>query len=180
VRLFFILALIVASSISLTAQHSFPPPLHPHFLSLTLSLARAFSPVLEGMIEVKANEKVGIAALVGTGRVDSMPFYDFGGAVLWHVWGTFDRSFHLSLQSVYEHRNLDSGFARHVEGKGVSLGVAGGYKMIWDFGATVMVQIGADYIFDHDETTDSTGTRLPDIDRSRLRPVLNVNLGFSF
>jgi len=149
--------------------------------SLTISPLHLFLPVVELTGEIRAADKVGVAAILGAGRYSdttngvrvSASVYEAGAQFRYYVLGDFRHGMQLGAELLYLHLSDDN---LSIRGAGVAVGPFVGYKVTADGGFTFDVQLGVEVVGAHAES-DSRDAGASD---SSVIPLLNVNLGWSF
>jgi hypothetical protein len=162
--------------------------------SLTLSPLLLILPIVQLTGEVRATPHVGISAILGYGSIgvdgttsDGEPnntrvnAYELGGRVTAYPLKKF-KSLRLGAQLMY--LRVDTGDTVTTSdvsgtGAGVAVGPFAGYKLVTDGGFTFVGDFGFQYLSAQAEAHDSAGNTSSASD-SRLLPLLNLDLGWSF
>ena len=158
-------------------------------MTLTLSPGHLLFPIFEPMIELRVVDGFGIAVLgrYGTISVDDslgeshrFTAYELGGQLSWYPLDAF-RSLAVGAEDLYVKVETEPNSAATVTGvgDGVAMGPFIGYKLVTRGGFTFLAQGGVQYIAIRAEAEDSSGNTESDED-SRVIPLLNLNIGWSF
>jgi len=155
-------------------------------VSLTISPLHLFSPIAELTLEVAASEYIGIALVAGVGSVSvkttdtelSATVLEVGASLRCYAVGDFSTGgLQLGAEALYFHAFLDGdvdGDSVSATGAGLGVGPMVGYKYVARSGFTFDGQLGVLWTLIRAESgSESAEVR-------RIRPMLNVNLGWSF
>jgi hypothetical protein len=158
-----------------------PKPL-PTF-SLTFSPLHLLLPVVELTGELRVHDKVGVALVVGAGKISdtvsnvklTASVVEVGAQLRGYVVGDFRHGMQLGAEVLYLHLSTTDVSAR---GAGVAVGPFLGYKYVAPIGFTVDVQLGVEYVAARATATD--GSQSASNSNSTVIPLLNANVGWSF
>jgi hypothetical protein len=165
-----------------------PPPPH-RSVTLSFSPIHLIFPLFEATAEVRAVDHFGISAIGGFGSVpisysdgtgDRLSAYELGGQLVVYPWNDFD-GVQFGVELLYLHlsgENLSNADVK-AAGEGLAVGPLVGYKLVTLAGFTFFAQGGFEYIAARAETNDTSGNSSSASD-SRLIPLLNLNIGWSF
>jgi opacity protein-like surface antigen len=157
---------------------------------LSFSPLHLVMPIVEVTAEAKVHRKIGLAGILGYGRVSQetagqtyrFSAYEVGGQFVSYPIGHFDHGMQLGMEALYVHVNLDEGPNQRLDvtgiGNGLAVGPFIGYKLATQFGFSFNVQAGAQYMAVV-ANASADGTNASEAD-SRVIPLLNLNLGWSF
>jgi hypothetical protein len=159
-------------------------------VSITFSPLHLFLPVAELTLELRAGDFLGVALIGGYGKVpvetslgDTVRFtaYEVGGQVVVYPLQPF-KSLQLGVEAIYLRVESDESTSGGVTGIGIGFAVGPlvGYKLITSGGFTFFVQGGFEYIAVRGEAEDSSSGQSASDEDSRVIPLLNLNLGWSF
>jgi hypothetical protein len=150
---------------------------HEHAVALTLSPVHLMLPVVEVMGELRAHPKLGVAAIVGGGRVDDVSAYELGGQINYYLLGGFDHGMQLGVETMYLHADkTESGIA--AAANALAVGPYVGYKVAMEVGFTFNAQLGVQAAVLKAEAT--SGTSMAMAEDKEVFPLLNLNVGWSF
>lgn len=152
------------------------PPYDKH-VSVTISPLHLASPIVELTGEGRAADKAGIAAIAGVGKASGYPAWELGAQGRYYLLGSFDHGMQLGGEILYVHLGTSEGTVR-ASGAGGAVGPFVGYKIAARFGLTFDAQLGAEYLFA--SANASSGSSTASTSDSRIIPLLNLNLGWSF
>jgi hypothetical protein len=148
-------------------------------VAITISPVHFILPVGELTAEVRVAEKLGVAAVVGAGAVkvtgieDRIAVWEGGVSARYYVTGSFRKGLQLGGEALYLHANT-TGDTMAVRAQGLGLSPFVGYKWTAASGLTLDGQAGITYVAVRAESeTDSD-------EDSRIGPMLNLNIGYSF
>jgi len=152
-----------------------------HSTSVTISPIHLVFPFIEVTSEFKMEPKVGVAAIAGIGSIDDFFAFELGGQARYYLIGDFDHGMQIGGELLYAHvsDNDIQGSGVSANSNGISLGAFLGYKIAFGFGLTFDLQGGIDYMIVRAHAEDNTGAT-GNASGSRLYPLLNINLGWSF
>lgn len=167
-----------------------PEPERPKNVSITLSPLHLILPMFEAMLEVRVVDGFGIAVLGGYGQVSAedsfgetyeFDAYELGGQLAWYPLEAF-RSLAVGAELLYVNVQTEESDA-NVDvtgiGEGFAIGPFVGYKLVTTGGFTFLVQGGVQYLAIQAEASNSAGQSESD-EESRVIPMLNLNLGWTF
>lgn len=147
-------------------------------IAVTISPLHLLSPILELTTEFRVDDRVGVAAIGGFGRVDR-EFWAFlaGGQMRWYALGSFAHGLQLGGQLLYLHVNSSDidGSGIGGAGNGLALGPFLGYKFTSSVGLTVEVQGGVQVLAIDTAADDGSTAR-----GGSFGPLANANIGWSF
>ena len=146
-------------------------------VSVTISPIHLTLPIVELTAEVRAADKAGVAAIAGVGKASGYPAWELGAQGRYYLLGSFDHGMQIGGEVLYLHMSTNQG-AVQASGAGGAVGPFIGYKIAARFGLTFDVQLGAEYLFA--TANASNGASTATTSDSRLVPLLNLNLGWSF
>jgi hypothetical protein len=161
---------------------------HPRrVLSVTFSPLHLVLPVFEVTAEVRALDKLGIAAVLGGGRVSeeatatdpalSAPVVELGLQARYYLLGDFRHGLQLGAEAMYIHVSDDVETVSATV-HGLSAGPFLGYKYTADVGFTFDGQVGFQRLGLSGEASD--GTQVVTEQQSDWSLLLNLNVGWSF
>lgn len=172
-----------ASGVPTAATTAPEPPLPT--AAITFSPAHLFIPMVEVTGELRLNPRVGLAAILGYGRLggagtDVVPrtradIYELGSQMRYYVFGNFRHGMQVGAEVLYL-RGSSDGSGVSAVANGFALGPFAGYKYTASFGFTFDFQLGAERIGMWG--SNSAGTKNASI--STWIPLLNLNVGWSF
>lgn len=152
-------------------------PPFDHDVSITWSPVHLVIPMVELAGEYRAADPVGVALILGAGGADGVTVVEFGGQGRWYPVGSFDHGMQLGAEVLAVHAfGSDSGV--RARATGVTLGPFVGYKVAARFGLTFDTQLGVQ--FEAIDATATNGTSTASAGESKLGPLFNLNLGWSF
>ncbi|MEJ7601253.1 MAG: hypothetical protein WKG01_25335 [Kofleriaceae bacterium] len=148
-------------------------------VSITVSPVHLVIPVGELTAELRAHDKLGIAAVVGIGSVsvdrfeDRVAVYEAGISARYYLTGSFRTGIQLGAEALYLHAaTKDDSMA--VRAQGLGLSPFAGYKWTGRSGLTLEGQLGVTYVA---VRADSETAAAED---SRVGPMVNLNIGYGF
>ena len=148
-------------------------------VSITVSPVHLALPVGEVTAEVRLHRTFGIAAIAAAGavRVDGIDnriaVYEGGLSARYYVTGSFRSGLQLGAEAIYLHANT-TGDTMAVRAEGLGLAPFAGYKWTGRSGLTLEGQLGVTYLVARAESETASD------DDSRVGPMLNLNIGYSF
>lgn len=145
-------------------------------VSLTISPLHLVLPIVELTGEYRVNPKLGIAVIVGGGKVtpensQSSSVFEIGGSARYYVLGSFRKGIQLGAEVDYLHVSADG---TEVKGAGIAAGPFVGAKWVSSFGLTFDGQIGGQYLKAQARSNTATANA------SNTVVLLNLNVGYSF
>ena len=145
--------------------------------SITLSPVHLVLPIVEVTGEFKAADRLGLAVIGGVGRVTDYPAWEAGAQARFYALGDFRGGFELGAEVLALGVSFeDDGVT--ATAVGVAVGPFLGGKYITDIGFTIDGQVGGSVVLASARATDGSATAS---NSSRtLRPLVNLNLGWSF
>jgi hypothetical protein len=159
-----VLALLGDSALAADADHAH------HAASITFSPLHLLQPFLQVTGELRLDDKIGAAAILGAGQVseDSRRYgaWEVGGQFRYYLFGSFVHGMTLGAEVGY----------LHVPGRlehpmdycaGVRFGAFAGYKIATKVGFTFDAQLGDKYV-------------VPSTGNSEHQPIMNFTVGWSF
>jgi hypothetical protein len=165
---------VLLGSVSI-AHAEEPKPLHA---SVTFSPIHLILPAAELTLEVAVDPKFGVAAIGAIGSVqpvgsnDRVFVYEVGVSPRYYVVGNFRQGVELGAEALYVHASADNQFSGStLKAEGLALGPYAGYKWVSSFGLTLEAQLGVSYFVIRGDVSDDT---------SRVAPILNLQVGWSF
>jgi hypothetical protein len=178
------LALVIACTLHTTVRAdelSAPrsPPDEPS-VAITVSPVHLAIPMAELTTEVRASRRVGIAAIAGIGTFHEMStnqrvaLYEGGASVRYYALGSFRKGLQLGLEALYVHAVTESTTV-DVRAAGLGISPFAGYKWTHSSGFTFEGQAGPSFMVARAKA--ATGQMA---ERSKVGPMLNLNLGYSF
>jgi hypothetical protein len=161
---------------------------HPRrVLSVTFSPLHLVLPVFEVTAEVRALDELGIAAVLGGGRVSeeatatdpalSAPVVEVGLQARYYLLGDFRHGLQLGAEALYIYVSDDVETVSATV-HGLSAGPFLGYKYTADVGFTFDGQVGFQRLGLSGEASD--GTQVVTEQQSDWSLLLNLNVGWSF
>jgi hypothetical protein len=152
-------------------------------VAITISPLHIFVPMIELTTEIRVASRVGVGVVAGLGRFHEMTtntpvaLYEGGGSVRYYALGSFKTGLQLGFEALYVHAKTDS---TTVDVKAAGLGLApfAGYKWTHGSGFTFEGQLGATYIAARGKASSGTATATDE--KSKVGPMLNLNVGWSF
>lgn len=156
----------------------------PQKLSITMSPLHLFLPVLELAAEHRLSRNLGVAAMLGAGKVtdpetdNTFNLFEVGGSLRYYALGTFKKGMQLGGAAEYvrlKGENLNDTMISGV-GNGLLLAIFIGYKYTFGSGLTLEAQLGPSVLVLRakadmgagESASNATGT------------YLNLNAGWSF
>ena len=150
--------------------------------SLMVSPIQLTFPMGEITAEYKVSDRLGIAAVLGYGRVGTTFLTDTGddhttaveGGIQFrnYVIGNFDHGIQIGAQILYVHARGTDTYTTVSSAEGLAIGPFVGYKVTTDVGLTLETQVGYEYLALH--TSES-----PDASSTIVR-IANIHMGWSF
>lgn len=162
------------------AQETPPKPKPLPTVAITISPIHLIFPVVELTVELRAHDKVGVAAIIGAGQVtpedggEPVGVFELGAQGRYYVLGARRHRVNLGLEVLYIRADAAQGGVT-ATGDGFSIGPFAGYKYTADIGFTFDAQLGVartGY-----GARASTGETQSD---AKTSPLLNLNVGWSF
>ncbi|MBU1240113.1 porin family protein [Myxococcota bacterium] len=153
-------------------------------LSITISPLLLILPIFEVTAEMRINPQMGVALIVGGGKVTveealredyTVTVYEIGAQYKYYVLGNFKSGLHLGAEMMFLKASGDVNGTSAVAG-GLSMGAFVGYKHTFSFGLTLEAQLGGQYYAVRAEAEDTNDTA----EDSDLAFLLNLNIGYSF
>jgi hypothetical protein len=159
------------------------PKPQPQKLSITMSPIHLFLPVLELSAEHRLSRNLGVAAMLGAGKLtdpdtdNTFNVFEVGGSLRYYALGTFKKGMQLGGAAEYVRLKGDDLNDSMISGVGNGLLIAlfVGYKHTFGSGLTLEAQLGPQLLVLRAESDDggesasnATGT------------YLNLNAGWSF
>lgn len=155
---------------------------------LSISPFHLLLPFVELSAEVRLHRKIGIAAIGGYGSVKPQNsdvrfnVWEAGGQFVGYPVGHFDHGMQVGLEALYAGVSGDdkSGNTRiAATASGLASGPFVGYKLATRSGFSFNVQGGVSYLFVQAQASSSSGATAS-AEQTRVLPILNANLGWSF
>jgi hypothetical protein len=149
-------------------------------VAITISPVHLGVPMAEVTTEVRVADKLGIAAILGVGSFRdkatdmTVNLFEGGVSARYYVLGTFRKGLQLGAEALYLKADTDASNI-DVKAAGLSLAPFVGYKWTHSTGFTFDGQLGAAFVVARAKA--ETGQMAGD---SRIGPLLNLNLGYSF
>ncbi len=140
-----------------------------HAASITISPLHLLNPILQVTGELRLDDAIGTAVILGAGRVteDSRHYWawEVGGQFRYYLFGSFTHGMMLGAEVGYVHvaGDLDDPMGYYA---GVRMGAFAGYKIVTNCGFTFDAQLGDQYIM----VTD----------KAEWQPLINLKVGWSF
>ncbi len=173
----------------------YPPPVAApvraeRSLSLTISPLHLLFPLVEVTGEFRVGPRLGVAGIGGLGAItsttsagDSVRLFatELGASVRYYVTGSFQGGVQVGAEAMYLYVKVDSSstdVAVTAAADGLSIGPFLGYKWTGRSGFTFDAQGGLAYAATRANAND--GSSSATASDSRLYPLLNVNVGWSF
>lgn len=160
-------------------QMTAPPP--QHSVAVTFSPLHLAMPIIEVTGELRASDKLGVAAIVGGGSIDSggttFKAWEAGGQVRYYLLGSFEHGMQLGAEVLYVGVSGDDIAGTKISGAGAGLAVGPflGYKYTAGIGFTFDCQVGAEKVAIAADTSNGAHD-----DQQSVIPLLNLNVGWSF
>jgi len=168
----FVTALASSSAAGDDVQHNY---------SLTLSPLHLALPMVEGTGEVRLEDDIGVAGVLGGGRItasgETFTAFEVGAQFRYYVFGSFIHGMMLGAELGYLKVDGNVGAAT-VAVAGLWAGPFVGYKIATNVGFTFDAQLGAQ--FNRANASAETTTATAKVDGSSWTPLLNLNVGWSF
>lgn len=165
-----------------------PPPPPERAIAVTISPLHLLSPIVELTGEYRVGPKLGVAATLGAGSVTAkdgggtehrFTVGELGGSARYYVTGSFARGLQVGGELMYLLVELDDPMTTvRATGDGLSVSPFIGYKWTGVGGFTAEAQGGLSVLVAQAHATD--GTTSADNEQSRVYPLINLNLGWSF
>lgn len=156
-----------------------------HMVSITVSPVHLLMPMAEVTGEFRLAPQVGIAAIVGIGKVSSdsvsVPLYEFGAQARYYVTGDFDSGLHLGGEALFLGASSDQsvqGVEVNVSATGLQLSGFAGYKHTFPFGLVLEGQLGYGAVVVG--ATATAGEASASDSQSKGAVLLNLGVGFAF
>jgi hypothetical protein len=167
------------------------PPGPARKLALTFSPVLLLGgPIIEVTGELRVGPKLGAAVIVGAGQFTStttspgqpdvtntFDVLELGASGRYYLTGDFDGGIQLGGQAKYIKLSGDdvNGTGISAIGEGLAVGPLVGWKHTWHFGLTFDAQLGVAYLLLAASADDGSSAN-----DSRISPILNLNVGWSF
>ena len=151
-----------------------------HDVSLTFSPVHLTLPIFELQGEFKITPKMSASLILGFGKVSDKDntidatAFEVGAQYSYYLVGDFDHGMQLGAEALFVYLTDGDAAPGGVFGGGLSIGPYIGYKIAADFGLTFHAQLGAAYMAVAAQSDSSTASD------SKIAPLLNINLGWSF
>ncbi|MDP2305819.1 MAG: hypothetical protein Q8P18_07305 [Pseudomonadota bacterium] len=158
------------------AAASDKPPYDKH-VSITFSPLHIFSRTGEVTAEGRIVDKLGLAGILGVGAPAGYALLEVGTSARYYVVGSFDHGMQLGAEILYAHLSTEQG-GIDASGDTAAIGPFVGYKIAARFGLTFEGQLGAQYQIS--SARAQSGAQSASASDSRIIPLLNLNLGWSF
>lgn len=175
-------SLLVLSLSSAHADDGASPsaPREDRRVSITVSPVHLAIPMAEVTTEIRVADKIGVAAVLGIGAFRDpstnmrVSLYEGGLSARYYVTGSFGTGLQLGAEALYVHAATD---VENIDVKAAGLGLApfAGYKWTHGSGFTLEGQLGATFMVA--KAKAETGQMA---ETSKVGPMLNLNLGYSF
>ncbi len=137
-------------------------------------------PVLEVHAEFAMNRNVGVQGFAGYGSYEAYPLVELGAQCDYYALGSFVRGLQLGGELFYTHMWQKSDVMDvSASGDGVLIGPLVGYKLGFDFGLMLNLQLGAGYYSISASASNLYG-RSASAATSYVAPFLNFLIGWSF
>jgi hypothetical protein len=142
----------------------------PREVSIAISPLHLLQPFLHVTGELRLDDKIGAAAILGAGRVSEEDkrygAWEAGGQFRYYVSGSFNRGTNLGAEVAYLHvaGRLEAPMAYYA---GLRVGAFVGYKIATTRGFTFDAQLGNQYV-------------MPDDGDAEWQPIMNLTVGWSF
>lgn len=163
-RSFLVVLAVIASPVAANAADDVQ-----HAVSITISPLHLLVPMLQVTGELRLDDKVGAAVILGAGQVteDSRHYWawEVGGQCRYYLFGSFIHGMTLGAEVGYVHivGHLDDPMGYYA---GVRIGAFAGYKIVTNSGFTFDAQLGDQYVMVSD--------------RAEWQPLMNFKVGWSF
>jgi hypothetical protein len=141
------------------------------------------------MIEVRVAERIGVSLIGGYGKVKaessygetrSFPVYEVGGQLAVYPMSSFD-GLQVGMEALYLHVSVDDAESDvKAAAAGFAVGPLVGYKLVTSGGFTFLAQGGIEYVAIRAEASSTSTSESATAGDSRIIPLLNLNLGWSF
>ncbi len=160
------------------------------YVSVTFSPIHLLLPIFEAMLEARIIDGFGAALIGGYGKVtaeDSLggehrfDAWELGGQLSWYPLKPF-RSLVVGAELLYIHvetEEQDANVSVTGIGNGAAIGPFIGYKLVTSGGFTLVAQGGIQYLAIEAEASSSAGQTQSE-EQSRIIPLINVNIGWTF
>lgn len=165
-----------------------PPPPPERSLALTLSPLHLLFPMVEVTGEYRVGPRLGVAAILGAGKFSTTDSADttlrftageLGASARYYALGSFRAGLQVGVELLYLAISLgDNPQMVQATGDGLSLSPFVGYKWTARGGFTIEAQGGLSILAVQAHATD--GTSSSSSEQSRVSPMINFNLGWSF
>lgn len=163
-----------------------------HMLAITFSPVLLLNPVFELTAEYKAMPKLGVALIAGYGSQTlemnqkdyKFSLWEIGAQARYYLLGDFNHGMQLGAEVLHvnipEKTYTDGIYELTAYGTRLELGAFLGYKIATNIGFTFEAQAGVTTIplMATKPQINSTNAASDDIDT--IRPLININLGWSF
>jgi hypothetical protein len=186
-------SLVLASFLGAGRSHAQAPTVietvtHPRrVFSLTFSPLHLTLPIVELTGEVRALDKLGVAAVVGAGKITeeatasapkiSANVWEVGLQARYYLLGDFRHGLQVGAEALYLHAS-DEIETISASAQGLAVGPFVGYKYTADIGFTFDAQVGFQRIGVAGEAHN--GSDSAKSEDSSFIPLLNLNVGWSF
>ncbi len=163
-------------------------------MSATFSPIHLLIPVLEVTGEMKLDDSMGAALILGYGqftstlqdgagnviREEQYAGYELGAQFRYYAVGDFDHGMQVGAEMLYVYIARDANDSIAASGEGLAAGPFVGYKFAASFGLTFEAQLGFEYYLVQAEAEETTTGQTASAEDRAFIPLLNLNVGWSF
>lgn len=148
-------------------------------VAVTLSPFHMFVPMAELTAELKLAPKLGVSLIGGVGVLrdettnDRITLLEAGASARYYLTGSFRTGIQLGAEAIYVHASTEM-TALEVKARGLAVSPFAGYKWTHHSGFTLEGQLGVSLMAARADSATATATA------SRVGPMLNLNVGWSF
>lgn len=166
-------------------QEDSSTPMRPirHEHSVTLSPVHLAYPELFGSYENNLRPRISVGFVAGAGEYEQFSVYELGAKWSYYLIGNFEHGMPITVEVGYAHLRADENeLADNVSGSGSGMyfGPTVGYKYIADYGLTVNIAAGVQYVSISAKASNSSTGRSASVSGSDIGPLLRLLVGWSF
>ena len=161
-----------------------------HRFGITFSPIHLVLPMAELTGEYRATDKIGVAVVLGVGRMkvktntlagtveDSFTALEGGAQFRYYLFGSFIHGMQLGAEALWLYVDRDKNSSLSASGEGLAIGPFVGYKIATNIGFTFDTQLGVEYLTARSKASDTVTSA--SANDSAFIPLLNINVGWSF
>jgi hypothetical protein len=185
VSLAFVVCIAALFSSQAFAQEDTPAPNRPirHNYSITFSPFHLAYPELFGSYEQNLRSNISVGFVGGVGEYEQFSVMEAGVKWSYYLLGSFEHGMPITIETGYAYlRAEEDELAEDVSGSGsgMYIGPTIGYKYIADYGLTVNLAAGVQYIGVSARASDSSTGRTISKSGDDIGPLVRLLVGWSF